>query len=87
MRRRQVRLKTWLKRHLEKETPVGDLARDAFRDPSFPWGARESVDLIGYLEARGACVDAVNTAKAAWSDWQREREAFKRAIARIEGSQ
>ena len=61
--------KQYLKQHLEEDTMVGDLARDAFKDPE--WKGKSSASSLE------ACLVKRRTCAGAW-------EAFEMAKAEYE---
>lgn len=63
---------TWMmKKHLDTEAPVGDLARDMEIDDEFPRdGGKGKIYL--YLERCGACDGCMEAFKKAWREYERE---------------
>jgi hypothetical protein len=60
--------RAWLLRHVDEQTPIGDLARDARADDEWPEGGPESLQLYNeHLEAMNACQDALDVLEDAWS--------------------
>lgn len=63
--------KQWIKRYVNKDTPLGDLARDVAADPAFP----DSTDLalVGlHLSAQFPCyecIDVFRTACKRYTTW------------------
>lgn len=50
--------RTWiLKNKINRDTPVGDLARDIQRDINFP-STYEYSEMVGYLKHKSACSQA-----------------------------
>jgi uncharacterized protein YozE (UPF0346 family) len=59
----------WLKRHANRNSPLGDLARDMIDDKT--WPSYDSVsNYLSYLYSKGACFDAVQTLNKAWKTYQ-----------------
>lgn len=58
----------WL--HLGKQQqrydPIGDIARDATQDPTWPRSATTLSEYKLYLRSVGACAAAMNALKRAW---------------------
>lgn len=58
----------WLKKQIKRQDPVGDLSRDAARDPDFPKkGIREMY--LDYLRIKGACEAARKAFRKAWREY------------------
>ncbi|MEH0194592.1 YozE family protein [Caulobacter sp. CCNWLY153] len=59
----------WLAAQKHRDDPVGDLARDAISDASFPWNASDTRTVSRYLARRAssAAFDALEDAVAEWS--------------------
>ena len=56
----------WLSRQRHRDTLVGDLARDAADDRTFPRGELTRDELLAHLRRVYACSEALDAAKAAW---------------------
>jgi uncharacterized protein YozE (UPF0346 family) len=63
----------WLHGQTERPGPVGDLARDAAADSSFPLSAKTVESYERYLAARGADPNAIAALFDAWAEYQAER--------------
>lgn len=61
----------WLAKHCDHETAVGDLARDVLDDRQWPGAVESRHSLLCYLRKRGACHEAIETAKQAWRNYTR----------------
>ncbi|OKI14178.1 YozE family protein [Streptomyces sp. CB03911] len=60
--------RAWLLRHVDEQSPIGDLARDVRDDHEWPEGEPESFELYNeYLESMNACIDALDVLEDAWS--------------------
>lgn len=59
----------WLSRHVKRDSPLGDLARDVSRDKEFPI-SNSKEDIETHLHRKHACNEAVNTFRRAWSSYQ-----------------
>lgn len=53
-----------------RHDPIGDLSRDALADAAFPRFARQLEWFLAYLEASGACDDALQALREAWREWK-----------------
>jgi hypothetical protein len=66
----------WMKRHLKRDDPVGDLARDLYdRGPFQPLPLKAANDFYGFLEALervNACQGALDAVVVAWSEYVEE---------------
>jgi uncharacterized protein YozE (UPF0346 family) len=60
----------WLMEQCDEDSPIGDLACDARSDTGFPKQVSSRDTLVGYLQQRGACREAIETAHEAWSAWK-----------------
>ena len=68
----------WLTRQTWRRDPVGDLARDTRKDPTWPPpGKLNRARLRVHLEAQGAIPGALDALDAAWEEWDRERRAAR----------
>jgi hypothetical protein len=63
--------KTWLNKQHRRDDAVGDLARDARVDRTWPRGRQSLKSLEQYLWGRGACPNAVRTLHSAWAEHSR----------------
>ncbi len=59
----------WLSRHVNRDTPLGDLARDVSRDKEFPM-SNSKEDIRNHLHRKNACQDAISTFNQAWASYQ-----------------
>lgn len=67
----------WLAHHEQQRTAIGDLARDWAHDSERP-RVRTMKSMLTYLEGRGACYDALEAARKAWSAYSTESGAAHR---------
>lgn len=59
----------WLKRHVNRNSPLGDLAADMINDPT--WPSHDSMeDYRSYLWRRGAIPEAVLALERAWKSYK-----------------
>jgi uncharacterized protein YozE (UPF0346 family) len=56
----------WLFKQKELDTPIGDLARDAIEDDTWPRKAKRFIDFRLYLESVGASTACLRTLTEAW---------------------
>ena len=62
--------KEWLHERRDEDSPIGDLAGDAFNDKKFPWTS-DWRKMQGYLDWHpSACDQARNTLREALRQWQ-----------------
>lgn len=59
----------WLSRHVKRDSPLGDLARDVSHDKEFPT-SNSKEDIESHLRRKNACHEAINTFRRAWSSYQ-----------------
>jgi uncharacterized protein YozE (UPF0346 family) len=59
----------WLKKHKSRNSPLGDLATDMLSDTTWPHH-NELKSYQFYLEAQGACLEAMNAMKNAWRSYK-----------------
>lgn len=64
---------SWLKRQACRDDPVGDLARDAKRDPNYPERRRTYNGWLKYLCQQGACQRTIDAFKRAWGEWTEQK--------------
>lgn len=70
----EITFTEWLKRHKNRNSPLGDLASDMLRDES--WPERDNVDAyISHLGIRRASWRAIETLQAAWKSYRRYLKA------------
>lgn len=66
----QISFSDWLKRHKNRNSPLGDLASDMMDDKTWPsYSTLE--EYVEYLEFKGAYYRAVETLKEAWKTYKR----------------
>lgn len=59
----------WLSRHIKRDSPLGDLARDVSGDKEFPvTNCKEDIET--HLHRKHACHEAIDTFKTAWASYQ-----------------
>ncbi len=59
----------WLLSHLDRPDHVGDLARDAAADKSFPQGSDQYEEIKSYMDSQGACEGAIESLKDSWLEY------------------
>lgn len=59
----------YLSAQRRRRDPVGDLARDASRDPEFQRRASRFADMSDYLRTCSACDGAHEALRRAWREW------------------
>lgn len=70
---------SWLKRQIERDDPVGDLARDVKLDKQFPRGSNSYRRIESYLISSGACSGARSSLRKAWTEYQKSQDPTRRA--------
>lgn len=66
----KVTFRTWILRHkLNKDTPIGDLARDIQSDINFP-STYEYSEMMGYLNYKQACREAKIAFRCAYTQYR-----------------
>lgn len=66
----------WLRKQTRRRDPVGDLARDARADHSWPPQGKPSRSRYhGYLVRQGAIPAALDALDVAWEEWDAQRRA------------
>lgn len=60
----------WLKAQMEREDPVGDLARDANEDSQWPARAHKFDAFLEHLDEMNACDNAFLALDHAWNEWR-----------------
>ncbi len=63
----------WLAKQTERDTPLGDLARDAAEDGEWPTAGTILAVFEEHLRRRGACEDAQHTLTRAWRSYRQAR--------------
>lgn len=63
--------KAWLQQQLQRNDPVGDLARDAGDDKNAPSGRKSFLAWRSYLQSRWAHRDVMRTLKEAWGEFEK----------------
>jgi len=64
--------KAWLQQQLQRNDPVGDLARDAGSDKDAPGGRKSYIAWRDYLHSRWAHRDVLRTLKEAWGEFEKD---------------
>lgn len=59
----------WLSRHVKRDSPLGDLARDVSNDREFPT-SNSKEDIESHLRRNNACCEAIDTFSRAWTSYQ-----------------
>lgn len=63
--------KTWIKKYISHDTPIGDLAKDIASDKKFPSSNNKDV-LSDYLISQGCCSQVLSLFKEAFSLYQKD---------------
>lgn len=63
----------FLENQIDRDDPVGDLARDAMYDKRFPHIETEGA-LLSHLRIMGACDGALDAASEAWKEYERSAD-------------
>jgi YozE SAM-like fold len=63
----------WARRAVPDTPPIGDFLDDWQHDRERPRQIKTCSALVSYLRFRSACEGAVDAARAAWKQYQRER--------------
>lgn len=63
----------WLFAQTNRNDPIGDLARDARRDFTWPERYRDLDSYLGYLEAARADEVMIQALREAWGEWEKGR--------------
>lgn len=61
----------WLSKHTNRNSPLGDLARDVQVDTKCRTLENTKVCWVNHLESMRACKEAVSTLKKAWTTYRR----------------
>lgn len=61
--------KAWIKRR-RVDDRIGDLAEDIARDKTFPAQVDTLDALLGHMRRKNACLEAIETAKEAWEEYE-----------------
>lgn len=67
----------WLRAQRRRPDPVGDLARDAASDDTWPTSANSLPRLLAYLTARGATFAAKRDCYRAWLQFRTHCEQIR----------
>lgn len=59
----------WLLTQLDRQDPVGDLARDAKEDDTFPDGDEDGSTYVEHLKSETACPEALQALKDAYFEF------------------
>lgn len=60
---------SWLKKQIDRDDPIGDLARDAERDDDWPPSDESKGGIESYLHYKRACSEALEAFSDAWQEW------------------
>lgn len=61
----------WLMQQLKREDPVGDLARDAYRDRDWPHGNNQDLaTYLNYLSSLSVGVHCLTAMRQSWYEWK-----------------
>ena len=72
--RRPNTFPNWLSLQTERQDPIGDLARDAAADHSWPRSAKTVESYERYLAQRGADPNAIIALFHAWAEYDAQRD-------------
>ena len=61
----------WLRQQVSRDDAIGDLARDAIHDTTFPRRARRESVIRDYLYQCNACEGAHTALSAGFREWRR----------------
>jgi uncharacterized protein YozE (UPF0346 family) len=61
----------WLEKQKNRKSPLGDLAAEASRDPSFPKDVASLDALLAHLRTKASSGAAIATARLAWQTYAR----------------
>jgi uncharacterized protein YozE (UPF0346 family) len=64
---------TWLAGMQNRNSPVGDLARDMLSDNDWPKDGTDKMTFKRYLENQHACDGARNALETAWGSYRKAR--------------
>lgn len=82
--KKAVKFSKWLKRHIDRDDPIGDLARDLYdRGPMQRVPLEASDDVYTFLEAlegASACTGALTAALSAWAEYVSDFPIKKRPL-------
>lgn len=67
---RRISFVTFLKKQIDRNDPIGDLAGDIKQDKTFPPASATGKEVHSYLLNNGACSEAVEALEAAWREYQ-----------------
>ncbi len=68
--------KAWLMLQMKRDDPVGDLARDILKDPTWP-RTQDTVKLRQYMVKRGSVENALLALDRAYSEYQKQSERLR----------
>lgn len=61
-----------ISKHINSDSPIGDLARDINEDPEFPNNINKNINK-SYLDRKRACKGCLETFEKAWKEYKEER--------------
>lgn len=70
----------WLTRHRKRRSPLGDLARDAASDRTWPATATDRQTYLSYLIHHNACDGCIDAFKRAWITYRAAMRREGRAL-------
>lgn len=73
----------WLKKQKDREDPIGDLAKDALEDNSFPFGTDSHKIVKCHLISKQACSEAIQALKEAFDEYDTKRKSLARAPLKL----
>ena len=60
----------WLRKQTKRKDPIGDLARDAAQDRTFPLDTSSGPKLRSYMRSCPACNEAMEALEKALMEWR-----------------
>jgi uncharacterized protein YozE (UPF0346 family) len=70
----------WLEKQKNRKSPLGDLAADALRDPSFPKDVSSLDAVLAHLKTKQTSGPKLATARLAWQTYSREYGAKRTGL-------
>tara|TARA_B110000467_G_scaffold158877_1_gene175634 strand:- start:348 stop:566 length:219 start_codon:yes stop_codon:yes gene_type:complete len=68
---RKVNFKKWIAKHVNLQTPYGDLARDVKADNNFI-DSNDVEEIEYYMIQKSACIDCINVLHQAHTEYQED---------------
>lgn len=73
----------WLKKQIDREDPIGDLAHDALEDKSFPFETDSYKIIKNHLLFKQACFEAIQALKEAFDEYDTKRKSRTRGSLKL----